>query len=293
MKYNQRMPSNITVERIFRQILLRELKLIKKWRKVAIKGQDPEGIHQIRISLRRIRTVLIVFKPIINTKFSQTLAKKLKQYAAALDDARDLDVYMLTHFNNESDSTIKSSAMTQRSKAYQRVKKLLQSKPFKKKLRAYKKWVKTGHWQQKIIIHKKLNNSLQAFAFNSLDALIKIIIIKGQQSVQLDDLALHKLRIDCKKLRYATEIFIPFYDNNLTLTFIENLKKLQDSLGDNHDAFIQRQLHQRLLQKDEKIHLTLASQQVLLQIDHTAKVKKSQVTKQLATFCNTEYFWRV
>jgi len=293
MKYNQRKPSNITIEQAFRHILLRELKSIRKWRKVAIKGHDPEGIHQIRISLRRIRTALLIFKPVINTKFSQVLAIKLKKYAAVLDDARDLDVYILTHFTDEPDSTIKSSAMTQRSQAYQRVRKSLKSKRFNKQLAAAKIWLKKGHWQKKIIHHKKLNISLKEFAVSTLDALINIIIIKGQQPDQLDTLALHKLRIDCKKLRYATEFFIPLYDNKLTLTFIEELKQLQDSLGDIHDAFIQKKLHLRLLQKDEKIHLTSASQQIMLQIDHVEEVKKLHLSEQLAAFCNTEYPWRV
>jgi hypothetical protein len=46
------------------------------------------------------------------------------------------------------------------------------------------------------------------------------------------------------------------------------------------------------LQKDEKIYLTSASQQVLVQIDRTAEIKKSQLNKELMSFCHTEYPWR-
>lgn len=292
MKYNKRLKSNTTIEHTFHHILSRELKSINTWRKVAIMGADPEGVHQIRISLRKIRTALLVFKPVINTKYSQVLAKKFKKYATVLDDARDLDVYILTNFTGDSDSTIKSCAISKRNKAYQRVKKLLKSKSFNKLIRSCKKWLKTGQWQKKIIKDKKLNYSLQSFAFDTLDSLMKVIILKGETPQQLDDLALHKLRIDCKKLRYTTEFFISLYDENTIRTFIEKLKQLQDSLGDIHDTFIQKQLHQRLLQKDEKIYLTSASQQVLVQIDRTAEIKKSQLNKELMSFCHTEYPWR-
>jgi CHAD domain-containing protein len=292
MKYNKGLKSTTTIEQSFRHILSRELKSINKWRKIAINAEDPEGVHQIHISLRKIRTALLIFKPVINSKFSQTLAKKLKQYATVLDDARDLDVYILTNFTDDSDSTLKSAAIAKRNKAYRLVKKLLKSKPFNKRIRSTKKWLKTEQWQKKIIKDKKLNHSLEAFASDTLDSLIKVIIVKIENPQQLNDQALHKLRIDCKKLRYTTEFFISLYDQNIISTFVEKLKQLQDSLGDIHDTFIQKQLHYKLLQNDQKIQLTSASQQVLIQIDRTAEIKKLQLIIQLTAFCHTEYPWR-
>lgn len=292
MKNHNRLPSNFTLEQTFRHSLLRELKSIKQWQKVAIKGQDPEGVHQVRISLRRIRTALLIFKPVINTKFSQRIAKKFKKYAKLLDDARDMDVYILTHFTDNTDSTVKTSALTKRDEAYKNVKKCLKSKPFNKRIHACKKWLKTGHWQKKIIKDKKLNHALNSFAFDTLDTLMNLIVSKGQQPEKLDDLALHKLRIDCKKLRYSTEFFISLYDKNTVNSFIEKLKRLQDSLGDIHDAFIQKQLHQKLLQQDKKIHQTTESQEILLTIERKSEIKKQQLIDELTAFCQTEYPWR-
>lgn len=294
MKYNKGLKSatTTTIENTYRHALSRELKSITKWRKIAANGIDPEGVHQIRISLRKIRTALLVFKPVINSKYSQTLAKKLKKYAAVLDDARDLDVYILTHFTDDSESPIKSAAISKRNIAYQHVKKLLKSKSFNKRMRSAKKWLKSGQWQKKIIKDKKLNHSLKAFAFDTLDSLMKVIILKGENPQQLDNLALHKLRIDCKRLRYTTEFFSALYDQNMIIVFIEKLKKLQDSLGDIHDTFVQKKLHQRLLKKDKKIYLTSTSQQVLVHIDRTAELKKSQLINDLMALCNTEYPWQ-
>ena len=292
MKYDMGLKSQPTIEHTFQHIVSQELKSITQWRKIAINGEDPEGVHQIRISLRKIRTALLIFKPVINNKFSQTLAKKLKKYASILDDARDLDVYILTNFINDSDSTLKSKATSKRNKVYLRVKKLLESKAFNKRIRSAKKWLKTGQWQKNTIIDKKLNHSLPSFAFDTLDRLTKVIIVKGENPQQLDDLALHKLRIDCKKLRYTTEFFISLYDENTTRIFIEKLKQLQDSLGDIHDSFIQKRLHQRLLQKHKKIQNGAASQQVMDRIDRTAEIRKLQFINELRAFCHTDFPWR-
>jgi CHAD domain-containing protein len=97
---------------------------------------------------------------------------------------------------------------------------------------------------------------LKAFAFDTLDTLIKVIIVKAENPQKPNNKDLHKLRIDCKKLRYTTEFFIPLYDQKTTSTFVEKLKQLQDPLGDIHDTFIQKKLHQRLFQNDQKIHVT-------------------------------------
>ncbi|MDF1589779.1 MAG: CHAD domain-containing protein [Gammaproteobacteria bacterium] len=291
MKYSNPISSKTTIEQAFCQIILCELKSIKKWRKIAIKGKDPEGVHQVRISLRRIRTALTIFKPIIATKFSRTLAKKLKKYAKVLDDARDQDVYILIHLMDNTDSLIASYANTQRRIAYQQVKKLLTSKSFNKHIRTCKKWVTIKRHHKKIISDKTLNNSLELFAFKTLDTLRNSIIYQGQQVGQLDDLALHKLRIDCKKLRYTVEFFKLLYDENISNSFLEELKKLQDSLGAIHDAFIQKQLHQSLLQKNDKLADTPDSQHILLKIEQISETKNAQLINDLAAFFQSDYPW--
>jgi len=280
-----------TIAYTFRNILLHELKSIKKWRKIAIRGQDPEGVHQIRISLRRIRTALIVFKPVINTKNSQKLAKKTKKFASILDNARDLDVYILMNSTKKADSFIKDAAISERHKAYKCVKKLVKSKSFRNCLRRCKKWVKNGKWQNKALPEKKQNKALKSFASSTLNKLMNVIIIQGQQPERLNDLALHKLRIDCKRLRYTTEFFIALYDEITIITFLEKLKALQDSLGDIHDVFIQNQLYYKLLKNNKKIQFTPVSEQIQRQIDYTAELKKLQLFDQLNEFYQTKFPW--
>jgi CHAD domain-containing protein len=68
MKDNKRLKSNTTIKHTFRHILFQELKSTHKWRKIAIYAEDPESVHQMRISLRKIRTALFVFKPVISRK---------------------------------------------------------------------------------------------------------------------------------------------------------------------------------------------------------------------------------
>jgi CHAD domain-containing protein len=53
--------------------------------------------------------------------------------------------------------------------------------------------------------------------------------------------ALHRLRIDCKKLRYLLEFFRSMYAAADMDRLIKALKKLQDNLGDFNDYVVQRE----------------------------------------------------
>jgi CHAD domain-containing protein len=71
---------------------------------------------------------------------------------------------------------------------------------------------------------------------------------------------LHRLRIECKRLRYLLEFFSSLFpENEINLT-IQHLKKLQDVLGLYHDCIVQkRELSSYLanLEVTGKNHLNL------------------------------------
>ena len=58
---------------------------------------------------------------------------------------------------------------------------------------------------------------------------------------------LHRLRIDCKKLRYLLEFFAALYPKDDVRPLIDALKKLQDNLGDFNDLAVERDLLGRYL----------------------------------------------
>jgi len=53
----------------------------------AIEGRDPEYLHQLRVGIRRLRTVLRVFK-------GRRRGRRLRKLAEPLGEARDCDVFV-------------------------------------------------------------------------------------------------------------------------------------------------------------------------------------------------------
>lgn len=74
---------------------------------------------------------------------------------------------------------------------------------------------------------------------------------------------LHDMRISCKRLRYLLEIFAIAFPGNL-MPFIDEVKGLQDILGDIHDRDVQvPMLHDHLEWLEEREHL--AAQRLVAQ----------------------------
>lgn len=56
------------------------------------RARDPEGIHKMRTSARRLRSVLRTFLPLLDGPWAEALEEELKWLGHRLGDVRDLDV---------------------------------------------------------------------------------------------------------------------------------------------------------------------------------------------------------
>ena len=91
----------------------------------------------------------------------------------------------------------------------------------------------------------RLDMYIAKFARKRLDRLERRVLEIGADMDRNDPLQLHQLRIDCKRLRYATEFFslvIPGLDD-----FIDQLKGFQNLLGVLHEVSVMGSLLDDLL----------------------------------------------
>jgi inorganic triphosphatase YgiF len=57
-------------------------------------GRDPEGVHQMRVGLRRVRSALSLLRPIAPSSTLEALRADAEWTASALGDARGWDVFL-------------------------------------------------------------------------------------------------------------------------------------------------------------------------------------------------------
>ncbi|SDE44888.1 CHAD domain-containing protein [Paraburkholderia lycopersici] len=57
-------------------------------------GSDPEKLHKLRVALRRLRTLLWAWRPLLGRKLAEPQRAFLKRAASAAGEARDWDIAM-------------------------------------------------------------------------------------------------------------------------------------------------------------------------------------------------------
>ena len=84
--------SKQSVEEAFQTILQVNFNHLVAWEPVANEGKDPNGVRKVRVSLRRMRSVMPIFRAAFPHTVTDPWAVELKWAQRELGPARDLDV---------------------------------------------------------------------------------------------------------------------------------------------------------------------------------------------------------
>src|SRR5262249_59430935 len=99
--------------------------------------------------------------------------------------------------------------------------------------------IETGDWTRDDLIRPLREELITIAAAEELKERWRKILKRGAQLDTLDSQRRHKLRIQTKKLRYASEFFAGAFPAKKATRrrrdFVPALGKLQDALGDLHD----------------------------------------------------------
>ena len=120
-----------TIEESLVRVLMGNLSGVKNWAPVALDGEDIEGVHQMRVCIRRMRSALTVFQSAVPKKVTKSFSKEMRWAAKALDRARDLDVYLEENFSSREKGNrkrLRKVAEKHRKHAYKKVENLIRGK---------------------------------------------------------------------------------------------------------------------------------------------------------------------
>lgn len=215
---------------------------------------DTEFLHDYRVSLRKVRSVLSLFKDV----FSQEDTACLKQDFASLmqrtNTLRDLDVYLLNkeqYFKlipvdtHEGLGILFDYFAGERKKEQKRVSKVIRSKIYLKEIERLEKLFADG---STLSGGPKGEDKSLAFACRLvLKRYGKVCKIARSIDEKTEDGVIHQLRINCKKLRYLLEFFSPLFPGTEIKSLIKALKLLQDNLGKFNDYSVQQTFLRQVL----------------------------------------------
>jgi len=210
----------------------------------ALKG-DAEGVHQMRVALRRLRATLSLFKAMIPSEQREWATREIKWVAAALGDARNWDVFTTyvtpieeVFVADHQVARLHDSVQAKRSAAYDSMRTALQSSRYTDLVLQLMTWIETRGWRQQTVSEASVQ--LLAPVGELADALLERHHRKSRKLarrfVELAPSDRHRLRISLKKLRYAIDSLQRIYDAKSVRRQLKRLSALQDDLGTLNDV---------------------------------------------------------
>ncbi|MGF1658611.1 MAG: CHAD domain-containing protein [Rubrimonas sp.] len=200
----------------------------------------PEGPHQLRVGLRRLRTAVSVFAPILDVPALRALDAEARDLAACVGAVRDLDVLMeevaIPAPGAPADPGFAAlhAALAGRRDVARKAARARLAEPrtagFVFDLGGFvegRGWLRPDDISQTA----ELAQPVAHLAAAALDKRWRKAAKLGARIEELEGEARHDLRKALKKLRYAAEFFAPLFKVKPTAAFIRTLKTLQDDFG--------------------------------------------------------------
>ena len=217
--------------------------------------RTPEGIHQMRVALRRLRSIERVFRPYLKDGEIASLARRAKSFAGALGPARDWDVFIgetlpVAQRTDEASGgarRLKAKAEAMRAEAWARAADVIAGKAFNHFVLDAVKAGALCDWCKKM--KGEMKAPVRDFAPAVLDRVLNKTMKVAAKTPASGDLATrHPLRIALKKLRYPVQLFRPAYPKASRKDYMSALSALQDAFGAVNDAVVAQTLADRAAQ---------------------------------------------
>lgn len=295
-----------TVEAAFRAIAGACLAHMLANQAAVLDAGAPEGVHQMRVAIRRLRSAIGLFRIYVDSPQTHAVGEELKRVAGALGPARDADVFveeLLAPVLGEDGGDerlveFREAVEGLRRRRYEEVKAALDAPDYTALALRLGAWIADAQWRrvEDGLQAQALERPIAEIAPELLDGRRRKVKKLGERLDELDAHERHKLRIACKKLRYASEFLQSLYGEDAALAYAQNLAALQDSLGFLNDAVTARSLVESVAaaepDPERRARLQWAGGFVVGWHGHAARRGWRKVARQWSGFRKQPKFWR-
>ncbi|HDR9798457.1 TPA: CHAD domain-containing protein [Burkholderia cenocepacia] len=203
---------------------------------------DPEFVHQMRVALRRLRTLMRFFPRFTDRQWKDTLGVDLRWLAKLLGTVRDWDVFATESLpaliaadggSSDWDGTL-DAARAQSMAARVELRQALHSARYARLTLGWLEWLSA------LALPAADGDDAPSLRRHATKRVRRLFgHLYGSPSLtSLDTAARHQVRIDAKRLRYALEFFASLASRRTRTETVKTLARVQSVLGEANDAMV-------------------------------------------------------
>jgi len=214
----------------------------------AVRGDVPDSLHQMRVTLRRLRSVLTTFRPLFDEGTADSLRAELRWLGGDLGSARDVEVLhgRLTKRLAEEpselvrgpvsvrlDGALRSEHVSRQEAAV----RVLGSERYAAAAASLHAFLRRPPWSP--VARRPAPEVLPRLVIADWERVTRRAAAAAGGPETTHDERLHAVRKAAKRARYATEAALPVLDAEAGRV-AHALKEVQAALGAHHDAVVAR-----------------------------------------------------
>lgn len=219
---------------------------------VSAKLDDPEGPHQLRVGLRRLRSAFAVFATVLDSPGMARLKDEARWLGQEVGTVRDLDVVAGEIVRREADAHDQEPALAaladalgeRAAAARAKLRAVIAGRRAQAFVIDLARFVETRGWllPEDFGQTGRLAEPIIELAEAALARCWKKARKSARRLEALDAEQRHALRKDLKKLRYAAEFLSSLYPEKRVQPFLKRMKRLQSAFGELNDAELVRSM---------------------------------------------------
>ena len=215
------------------------------WNEAGVKvGLDPAYLHDMRVAARRIREAFSLFRDAWVPERTRVLRSDLERLSAALGRVRDIDVHLRILDEDvcagpalaPGVEAVRLTLQAQREHARKAMLRVLRAGRYQSLVRRIDGFLEGV--AERRFRRPMAQRPVVSHGFALVERRLRKVLKAGRAiGARAADNDLHRLRIRCKRLRYACEFLAGLYGGPAR-KMARRVTVLQDILGDHHDTVV-------------------------------------------------------
>lgn len=250
------LPRTATAEAALRYLLALPLAHLQANEECVLANEHPEGVHQMRVAVRRLRSLLALYRDLLAEAPLAALEAELSWLAGALGPARDWEVFHAELVeplregmpDDPAVAALADAAEAPRRATLAHAQAALADRRYALLILDLAEWANgTAGSARDEQAAARLAAPAEHLANALLQRQLERLRKRGRHFRRHAPEQRHRLRLAAKKLRYALEFFASLYPRRAARAYLEALVALQDELGRYNDLITARTLVHHLI----------------------------------------------